>query len=208
MLQEFFGLLGITWTVFLRSKSVFLSEHSWLKSWLCFIFSLNFFDIFYLGQHICVLWASKDEGFISFFLSPNSCVSRTNSLGMNRSYLACNSYPFLVLSFSHDVMQLFFWMISMCLPQQVCYFLIIIVLFIFLKGKFHLFIKKTLKTYNKTIPNKSTFFFSSFPLLIHHNIWELYCKEYIRWQVLHVSCKYQHLLQFLYWEPLITSRWL
>lgn len=146
--------------------------------------------------------------FLSFFLSPNSCVSRTNSLGMNRSYLACRTYPFLVLSFSHDVMQLFFWMTSMCLPQQVCYFIIIIVLLIFLKDSSTFSLKKPLKTYNKKIPKKSTFFFSFSPLFIHHNIWELYCKEYIRLYVLHVSWKYQFLLQFLYWESLITSSWL
>lgn len=129
-----------------------------------FYFFFYFFDLFYLGQNICVLWASKDEGFISFFLSPNSCASRTNSLGMNRSYLAYKTYPFLVLSFSHDVMQLFFWMTSMCLPQQVCYFIIItIILFIFLKGKFHLFIKKTTKPTIKNPKQEHIFLFFFFP---------------------------------------------
>lgn len=68
-LQDFFGLLGVTFSSdFLSSKSVFLSKHSWLESWLYFILFFYFFDLFYLGQHICILWASKDEGFISFFL--------------------------------------------------------------------------------------------------------------------------------------------
>lgn len=110
-----------------------------------------------------------------FLLSPNSRASRANSLGMNRSYLAYKTCPFLVLSFSHDVMQLFFWMTSMCLPQQVCYFIIIIIiLFIFLKGKFHPFIKKNPKkpkqTKTQNNPQKEinknpkpTFFFSRFP---------------------------------------------
>lgn len=66
-LQDFFGLLGRTFSSdFLSSKSVFPSKHSWLESWLYFFY---FFDLFYLGQHIYILWASKDEGFISFFLS-------------------------------------------------------------------------------------------------------------------------------------------
>lgn len=45
---------------------------------------------------------------MALFLSLNSCVTRRNSLGMNRSFWAYKTCPFLVLTFSHDVMQFSF----------------------------------------------------------------------------------------------------
>lgn len=102
-----FGLLAVSISSgFASSKSVFLSKHSWLKT-MSFFFTV--FLLFWPFLSVTTyLYLVSVPRMMALFLSLNSCVTRRNSLGMNRSFWAYKTCPFLVLTFSHDVMQFSF----------------------------------------------------------------------------------------------------
>lgn len=165
MAPGFFGLLGVSISSgFASSKSVFLSKHSWLKNMSFFTVFLLFWPLLSVTTYLYLVSVPR---MMALFLSLNSCVTRRNSLGMNRSFWAYKTCPFLVLTFSHDVMQFFFL------------------------NDFNVFASTSLFYYYASHLSKkkiSLFHFKEYccfstpPLiLVLRCIWEMHCQEYMRW---------------------------